>query len=60
MQWQCPICLKNYSVEHVIVDPYFNRITSKVCILIGILEFLKFFVYALIQLLSSCATDEAL
>ncbi|CAN7038281.1 unnamed protein product [Brassica rapa subsp. trilocularis] len=27
--WQCPICLKNYSVEHVIVDPYFNRITSK-------------------------------
>ncbi|KAG2280224.1 hypothetical protein Bca4012_048466 [Brassica carinata] len=28
-KWQCPICLKNYSVEHVIVDPYFNRITSK-------------------------------
>ncbi|XP_024011478.1 E3 SUMO-protein ligase SIZ1 isoform X2 [Eutrema salsugineum] len=28
-KWQCPICLKNYSVEHVIVDPYFNRITTK-------------------------------
>ncbi|CAN8244368.1 unnamed protein product [Cochlearia groenlandica] len=28
-KWQCPICLKNYSVEHVIIDPYFNRITSK-------------------------------
>ncbi|CAH2065357.1 unnamed protein product, partial [Thlaspi arvense] len=27
--WQCPICLKNYSLEHMIVDPYFNRITSK-------------------------------
>uniref|UniRef100_A0A3Q7J059 SP-RING-type domain-containing protein n=1 Tax=Solanum lycopersicum TaxID=4081 RepID=A0A3Q7J059_SOLLC len=29
MQWQCPICLKNYSLEHVIIDPYFNRITSQ-------------------------------
>ncbi|RWV95624.1 hypothetical protein BHE74_00023894 [Ensete ventricosum] len=28
--WQCPICLKNYSLENVIVDPYFNRITSMV------------------------------
>ncbi|ESQ37481.1 hypothetical protein EUTSA_v10002397mg [Eutrema salsugineum] len=28
-KWQCPICLKNYSLEHIIVDPYFNRITSK-------------------------------
>ncbi|KAF8050736.1 hypothetical protein N665_1893s0003 [Sinapis alba] len=28
-KWQCPICLTNYSVEHLIVDPYFNRITSK-------------------------------
>ncbi|XP_012461744.1 E3 SUMO-protein ligase SIZ1 [Gossypium raimondii] len=28
-KWQCPICLKNYSLEHVIIDPYFNRITSK-------------------------------
>uniref|UniRef100_A0A1J3IMB4 E3 SUMO-protein ligase SIZ1 n=1 Tax=Noccaea caerulescens TaxID=107243 RepID=A0A1J3IMB4_NOCCA len=28
-KWQCPICLKNYSLEHMIVDPYFNRITSK-------------------------------
>ncbi|KAK4367218.1 hypothetical protein RND71_015098 [Anisodus tanguticus] len=27
--WQCPICLKNYSLEHVIIDPYFNRITSQ-------------------------------
>ncbi|KAF8083380.1 hypothetical protein N665_0776s0006 [Sinapis alba] len=29
-KWQCPICLKNYSLEHIIVDPYFNRITSKI------------------------------
>ncbi|CAH8357160.1 unnamed protein product [Eruca vesicaria subsp. sativa] len=28
-KWQCPICLKNYSLEHIIADPYFNRITSK-------------------------------
>nr|XP_016499346.1 PREDICTED: E3 SUMO-protein ligase SIZ1-like [Nicotiana tabacum] len=28
-KWECPICLKNYSVEHVIIDPYFNRITSQ-------------------------------
>ncbi|GAV62069.1 SAP domain-containing protein/zf-MIZ domain-containing protein [Cephalotus follicularis] len=28
-KWQCPVCLKNYSLEHVIIDPYFNRITSK-------------------------------
>uniref|UniRef100_A0A1D1XLK6 E3 SUMO-protein ligase SIZ1 n=1 Tax=Anthurium amnicola TaxID=1678845 RepID=A0A1D1XLK6_9ARAE len=27
-KWQCPICLKNYSLEHIIIDPYFNRITS--------------------------------
>lgn len=27
-KWQCPICLKNYSLENVIIDPYFNRITS--------------------------------
>lgn len=27
-KWQCPICLMNYSVENVIIDPYFNRITS--------------------------------
>uniref|UniRef100_A0A2P2MH88 SP-RING-type domain-containing protein n=1 Tax=Rhizophora mucronata TaxID=61149 RepID=A0A2P2MH88_RHIMU len=26
-KWQCPICLKNYSLEDVIIDPYFNRIT---------------------------------
>ncbi|KAH9619623.1 hypothetical protein KSS87_021389 [Heliosperma pusillum] len=24
--WQCPICLKNYSLEDIIVDPFFNRI----------------------------------
>ncbi|CAL0334048.1 unnamed protein product [Lupinus luteus] len=28
-KWQCPICLKNYALENIIVDPYFNRITSK-------------------------------
>ncbi|KAL7199404.1 hypothetical protein ACSBR2_021643 [Camellia fascicularis] len=28
-KWQCPICLKNYSLENVIIDPYFNGITSK-------------------------------
>ncbi|KAK6144445.1 hypothetical protein DH2020_021265 [Rehmannia glutinosa] len=27
--WQCPICLKNYSWETITIDPYFNRITSK-------------------------------
>ncbi|CAI0542382.1 unnamed protein product [Linum tenue] len=27
--WQCPICLKNYSLDSVIVDPFFNRITTK-------------------------------
>lgn len=30
LQWQCPICLKNYCLENVIIDPYFNRITSLV------------------------------
>ncbi|KAI7733087.1 hypothetical protein M8C21_033492 [Ambrosia artemisiifolia] len=29
LEWQCPICLKNYSLENVIIDPYFTRITSK-------------------------------
>ncbi|KAI3743208.1 hypothetical protein L1987_60914 [Smallanthus sonchifolius] len=28
-KWQCPICLKNYSLENVIIDPYFTCITSK-------------------------------
>ncbi|KAK6144411.1 hypothetical protein DH2020_021231 [Rehmannia glutinosa] len=28
-KWQCPICLKNYSWETITIDPYFNRITSK-------------------------------
>ncbi|KAL7174448.1 hypothetical protein ACSBR2_033661 [Camellia fascicularis] len=28
-KWQCPICLKNYCLENIIIDPYFNRITSK-------------------------------
>ncbi|CAM0874327.1 unnamed protein product [Alopecurus aequalis] len=27
-KWQCPICLKNYSLDNLIIDPYFNRITS--------------------------------
>ncbi|GAB2276717.1 hypothetical protein Dimus_011433 [Dionaea muscipula] len=27
-KWQCPICLKNYSLEDLIVDPYFNRIAT--------------------------------
>ncbi|XP_009333727.2 E3 SUMO-protein ligase SIZ1 isoform X2 [Pyrus x bretschneideri] len=27
-KWQCPVCLKNYSVEDVIIDRYFNRITA--------------------------------
>ncbi|KAH7677801.1 E3 SUMO-protein ligase SIZ1 plant protein [Dioscorea alata] len=27
-KWQCPICLKNYQLEDIIIDPYFNRITS--------------------------------
>ncbi|XP_051113221.1 E3 SUMO-protein ligase SIZ1-like isoform X2 [Andrographis paniculata] len=28
-KWQCPICLTNYSLEKIIIDPYFNRIISK-------------------------------
>ncbi|XP_057852008.1 E3 SUMO-protein ligase SIZ1 isoform X1 [Cryptomeria japonica] len=27
-KWQCPICLKNYSLENIIIDPYFNKITA--------------------------------
>ncbi|XVE68950.1 hypothetical protein DITRI_Ditri09bG0111000 [Diplodiscus trichospermus] len=27
-KWQCPICLKNYSLNDIIIDPYFNRITT--------------------------------
>ncbi|XP_019447901.1 PREDICTED: E3 SUMO-protein ligase SIZ1-like isoform X1 [Lupinus angustifolius] len=27
-KWQCPICLKNYALENIIIDPYFNRITK--------------------------------
>ncbi|KQK07854.1 E3 SUMO-protein ligase SIZ1 isoform X2 [Brachypodium distachyon] len=27
-KWQCPICLKNYSLENLMIDPYFNRITT--------------------------------
>ncbi|XP_021734204.1 E3 SUMO-protein ligase SIZ1-like [Chenopodium quinoa] len=27
-KWQCPICLKNYSLESIIIDPYFNRIAN--------------------------------
>ncbi|KAL8171180.1 hypothetical protein V2J09_022984 [Rumex salicifolius] len=26
--WQCPVCLKNYSLENVTIDPYFNRILN--------------------------------
>nr|GEU79704.1 E3 SUMO-protein ligase SIZ1-like [Tanacetum cinerariifolium] len=28
-KWQCPICLKNYALENIIIDPYFTPITSK-------------------------------
>ncbi|KAJ6901079.1 hypothetical protein NC652_027004 [Populus alba x Populus x berolinensis] len=28
LQWQCPICLKNYCLEDIVIDPYFNRITT--------------------------------
>ncbi|KAK1429126.1 hypothetical protein QVD17_11328 [Tagetes erecta] len=28
-KWQCPICLKNYSLDDVIIDPYFTPITTK-------------------------------
>lgn len=34
VQWQCPICLKNYQLENIIIDPYFNRITSLVSVLV--------------------------
>lgn len=27
-KWQCPICLKNYSLDSLIVDPFFNRIAT--------------------------------
>ncbi|KAL3750912.1 hypothetical protein ACJRO7_011832 [Eucalyptus globulus] len=27
-KWQCPVCMKNYSLENIIIDPYFNRVTS--------------------------------
>ncbi|KAJ4786238.1 hypothetical protein LUZ62_037484 [Rhynchospora pubera] len=27
-KWQCPTCMKNYSLEKIVIDPYFNRITS--------------------------------
>eukprot|EP00249_Psilotum_nudum_P024025 c29064_g1_i1 orf=658-3456(-) len=26
-KWQCPICMKNYSLENLIIDPFFNQIT---------------------------------
>ncbi|KAH0661419.1 hypothetical protein KY284_026350 [Solanum tuberosum] len=29
LQWQCPICLNNYSLDYLIIDPYFNRVTSQ-------------------------------
>ncbi|KAL9258342.1 E3 SUMO-protein ligase SIZ1-like protein [Drosera capensis] len=27
-KWQCPICIKNYSLEDLIIDPYFNRVVT--------------------------------
>ncbi|XP_071732890.1 E3 SUMO-protein ligase SIZ1-like [Rutidosis leptorrhynchoides] len=27
-KWQCPICLKNYALEDIIIDPYLNRIVK--------------------------------
>ncbi|KAJ3676374.1 hypothetical protein LUZ60_003786 [Juncus effusus] len=27
-KWQCPTCLKNYSLDKIVIDPYFNKITS--------------------------------
>ncbi|XP_074591185.1 LOW QUALITY PROTEIN: E3 SUMO-protein ligase SIZ1-like [Curcuma longa] len=27
-KWQCPLCLNNYALENIIIDPYFNCITS--------------------------------
>ncbi|KAH9325719.1 hypothetical protein KI387_005897, partial [Taxus chinensis] len=27
-KWQCPICLKNYSLENIVIDQYFSRIAS--------------------------------
>ncbi|KAH7855588.1 hypothetical protein Vadar_026544 [Vaccinium darrowii] len=29
-KWQCPICLKNYSLDDITVDPYFDRIAKMV------------------------------
>ncbi|KAL7252975.1 hypothetical protein ACSBR1_007501 [Camellia fascicularis] len=29
-KWQCPICMKNYSLEDITIDPYFNHITKMV------------------------------
>ncbi|EFJ20543.1 hypothetical protein SELMODRAFT_443873 [Selaginella moellendorffii] len=26
-KWQCPVCMKNYSLDQLIIDPFFNRIT---------------------------------
>ncbi|XP_076926533.1 E3 SUMO-protein ligase SIZ1-like [Bidens hawaiensis] len=27
-KWQCPICLKNHSLEDIIIDPYLNRVVK--------------------------------
>ncbi|CAM6097031.1 unnamed protein product [Calypogeia fissa] len=27
-KWQCPICLKNYSLENLIIDPFVSRVTT--------------------------------
>eukprot|EP01018_Ginkgo_biloba_P009947 Gb_29862 [translate_table: standard] len=29
-KWQCPICLGNYSLQNIIIDPYFSRIASAI------------------------------
>ncbi|XP_047317783.1 E3 SUMO-protein ligase SIZ1-like [Impatiens glandulifera] len=29
-KWQCPNCVKNYALENLIIDPYFNPIISKI------------------------------
>lgn len=40
LQWQCPICLKNYSLESIIIDPYFNRIANMVVSTIDLSRYL--------------------
>lgn len=42
LQWQCPICLKNYSLESLIIDPYFNRIANMVVTIIELSKLIHF------------------